>query len=733
MHSAHRVHVSSQGVVVASSLYQLPNYDTEDFYPLATFLRKLREPVYPTPAKAAEDIGVARTTAEGWEKDRSVPNEVRGYLAHLAKLNVDRHGRKYYQEYQGDLAQELLEQVNLAIVEDEKLYERKVERFKDWSELCEVANVFSAARVEHDENETLEQPEQALPIGLLAVPIQKRQPVPYFVGRETEIEQVLTNLHPGHIVTLVGHGGVGKSQIAAKVVERLAPGDLPPERFPDGIVFYSFYGENKGKVEIALEHIITRFGEKPGPALDETALDTLAGKQALLWLDGTEHADNLKRILDIRGTNCGVLITSQKRSDITEFWVDIDPLPFEDANALMLALGQDSASHMKARKRIYDLVGDVTLAIELAGAHLRDLDDAEAVETYIAWLEERCLEALHSGDHRRESVYILMKRSVYVVSKWLGEGARLVLALMGILASEPVDLAVLAAALGVEKYDVKLILEGLANYSILIWSGSRYTVRHNMIYEYIQRYLPPPDEALTRLAVYYAQLAQEESKRGLEGYMRLEPERAHIVAIVTNCAKRQRWIEVQQLVAAIDEYLDEMENTAERKVALEAGLSAAKALHDEYSAGAILNNLGNVYQSDYDWDRAAEYYQQSLQIFRRTGDAIELAGVCFNLGVISAFHGNWNEAIEFYNQGLDALKELKEDSLRARFWDKLAAAYMEEGDIDKGMECYEKAYRAYRRQGDISRMTRILGDFGFAYMLWNRDKAGRGDQNANQP
>ena len=45
-----------------------------------------------------------------------------------------------------------------------------------------------------------------------------------FVGRDTEVSQVLKNLGSARLVTLTGPGGVGKTRLATEVSGRLAGG-----------------------------------------------------------------------------------------------------------------------------------------------------------------------------------------------------------------------------------------------------------------------------------------------------------------------------------------------------------------------------------------------------------------------------------------------------------------------------------------------------------------------------
>ena len=51
----------------------------------------------------------------------------------------------------------------------------------------------------------------------------------------------------------------------------------------------------------------------------------MAGRTALLMLDGAENADDLGAVLAVRG-GCGVLVTSRRRQDASAGWEDIAPL-----------------------------------------------------------------------------------------------------------------------------------------------------------------------------------------------------------------------------------------------------------------------------------------------------------------------------------------------------------------------------------------------------------------------
>ncbi len=94
------------------------------------------------------------------------------------------------------------------------------------------------------------------------------------------------------MLTLYGPGRIGKWALAAEAVWQLAPERAPASRFPDRIIFYSFY--NQPQAALALEHIARSFSEEIKPSPKEAAQQALTGRQALPILDGTAQADDLR-------------------------------------------------------------------------------------------------------------------------------------------------------------------------------------------------------------------------------------------------------------------------------------------------------------------------------------------------------------------------------------------------------------------------------------------------------
>jgi hypothetical protein len=77
---------------------------------------------------------------------------------------------------------------------------------------------------------------------------------------------------------------MGKTALVAKAIWHLAPGNAPPERFPDGIVFHTFY--HKPQAALALEAIARAYDMDPRSSpLEAARLLCKADKLSSFWME----------------------------------------------------------------------------------------------------------------------------------------------------------------------------------------------------------------------------------------------------------------------------------------------------------------------------------------------------------------------------------------------------------------------------------------------------------------
>jgi predicted ATPase/DNA-binding SARP family transcriptional activator len=108
-----------------------------------------------------------------------------------------------------------------------------------------------------------------------------------FVGRDTEVPQVLKNLGSARLVTLTGPGGVGKTRLAAEVSARLPDGawfvELAPVTDPAEVAYAVL--DTLG----VRERVISRRAGDPGAGPLDRLAEALADRDDVLILDNCEH------------------------------------------------------------------------------------------------------------------------------------------------------------------------------------------------------------------------------------------------------------------------------------------------------------------------------------------------------------------------------------------------------------------------------------------------------------
>lgn len=530
------------------------------------------------------------------------------------------------------------------------------------------------------------------------IPIQRPPRAMHFTDRKQELAHLLQEVQPGHVVTLCGPGGIGKSALAAEVVWQ-----VEPDRFPDGVIFHSFYGQPDPN--LALEHIARSFGVDPQPTPASAALQALAGKCALLMLDGTEETTNLAAILDIRG-ECGVIITSRKRQDALTAPQDVLPLPTSEAVKLLSAWSSNR-TEVETATQICVLLGGLPLAIRIVGHYLQTTGEPTA--EYLTWLQNQPLEALDQGTHRIESVNVLLTRSLTHVSA----EAHQTLAVFGVLAFAPVNREMLMAAL--PGMQLRRPLNELINYGLLLRDGECYTLSHALIHTYIRERCSAPMEVVERLAAFYTAFAHEQSKQKLAGYARLDAERVHIMRVLEMCKAQAQWKAVSTLVKAVWKYLDIRGYWMEYQSALEMNLIAAQKQGDRQDEGWCVNELGLTCNNRGEYRKALIYCEQSLAIWRELGDKVKEGNTFNNFSQIYHNQGDYTTALGCLEQSLSIAREIGDKSSEAPILNNLGLIYEARGDYATALTCWELALTSWRKIRDKEGEGKTLNNIGQIY------------------
>ncbi|MCP4702052.1 MAG: tetratricopeptide repeat protein [Gammaproteobacteria bacterium] len=336
----------------------------------------------------------------------------------------------------------------------------------------------------------------------------------------------------------------------------------------------------------------------------------------------------------------------------------------------------------------------------------------ETATEYLQWLEETPLEALDPNEahHRHKSVPLLLQRSFEQV----GEDARAILALGGQLALKPFAQNIVSEALQLSAGAMKNSFQELTGYGLILCSGERYELSHALIYTYARERLSVDSEVIGRLTAWYTAFAKAESAKGLDGYHRLNEERAHLLRLLDGCVKRKEWEAAKSLAWAIENYLDVQGYWSERIAVNETGLEASRLLDNQEEEGAWLSNLGSACSDLGQIEKAIGYYEQALVIAREIGDRRAEGVHMGNLGNAYSNLGQVEKAVECYDQALVIAKEIGDRRNEGVWQGNLGLAYSNFGQIDKAIGFYERALEIANEIGDRQTEGNLLGNLGLA-------------------
>uniref|UniRef100_UPI0040564FAF tetratricopeptide repeat protein n=1 Tax=Candidatus Electronema sp. TaxID=2698783 RepID=UPI0040564FAF len=506
-----------------------------------------------------------------------------------------------------------------------------------------------------------------------------------FLGRDKQLAELLPLLHPGKVVAVCGPGGMGKSALAAQAVHQ-----LEPNRFPDGIIFHSFYSHPR--IEQALQRIAKAFCIEAKPSLEIAVADALAGRKALLILDGAEEADDLQALLKLRGM-CGVLITSRKRSDAPGARLDLKPLEEQDAAAVFREYSGVAADDASVQG-ICKILDGWPVGLRIAGRYLSSTGESAA--DYLRFLSKVPFRRLASGEHQEENAALLLRRSVAKVSA----DARLALGLAGCLAFAPIACEPVMAVLDGDELRSADALGELVNYGLMEKRKERWQISHALVHTYARTELAMSKESLERLAAYYIEWCEIQSAAGLPGYARLDGERAHCLRLMESCLASGLWQEVKGLTGAIDIYLERQEHLRERLTTLEMALAASRQAGDRRDEGWCLNGLGDTCRQRCEDENSLAWFEQSLLIDRELGNRQEEGRTLNNIAENYRQQGKYEQALQHYQQSLFIMRDIGNRKGEGVILNNIGILYMSQGDYTTALQQYEQSLSIWQEIGD---------------------------------
>jgi predicted ATPase/DNA-binding CsgD family transcriptional regulator len=560
------------------------------------------------------------------------------------------------------------------------------------------------------------------------------------IGREDDIAAVTGELRgEARLVTLTGSGGVGKTRLAVEVAQQVGPS------FADGARFVSLAPvADPALVATALARAVGLSDEGRRPLL-ERMLERLRDAEHLLVVDNFEHvlaaaplmADVLAACPHVR-----VLATSRAPLRITgEHEYEVAPLPLPDprerpgarglARYAAVALFLERA---RAARRDFELtdanagavaeictrLDGVPLALELAAARIKLLNPETMLERL-----DRPLELLTGGPRDLPSRQRTLRDTVEWSFTLLGGAEQRLLARLGVFRGGATMAAAeaVAAAGEPEPIDVLGGLQTLLDLSMIgRESGPQGDVRVRLletIREFALERLEASREGDIVRSAHAAvccslaegaepRLRTSEQQAWLD---RLEADHDNFRAALRWCLDSGRGEVALRLAGALAQFWVMRGFLAEGRRWLDAALAATPQAAAPVRAKALAGaGVLTHYQNDY--DRAAELFEQALELYRSSGDRLGTASALSGLAMVVGRHRDPTAARAMYQDALVIARELEDGQEIAFLLERLGTVLWYAGDLDGARPLLEESLeqgRALSLRHETANALQALG------------------------
>lgn len=561
---------------------------------------------------------------------------------------------------------------------------------------------------------------------------------PRFIGRRIELAALteLLTTPACRLVTIVGPGGIGKSDLAAEVLKHLAAS-------PGAGVWVEL--QDLGSTAELTSRLAQRLGVSITDARDP--LEQIAGhigtRRVYGVLDNAEHLADLPAWLErllLAAPKLVLLITSRARLNLAaeqpyplaglavpdeesrdfEAAGAFDAVRLFEARAVAAQPGFDLARHLAAVIEIVEAVDGMPLAIELAAAWVRLLPPQEIARelresidllerdpgapgaparpehrsllavlerswTLLTPAERDAMTALavFRGGFSRASAAAVAGTSMPLLSS-LVDKSLLTLNETGRFGMHPIIAAQAMARLAADAAKARGGRDRhAAHYAALLEQlAHRAGADHAPVADGLELELANCTAAWAHAITLGESALVARSVEAWRIYFesRGQPDRgaAHFRAALamTGAGNKQEAL-AARLRAALSRLLVRLADFEGALSVARTGADQAERAGDRRAEAACLSNAGNAWCAQGHWAKAREPFEHALAIGREDGLPEEVGAALINLGIVAKKEGRYDDALAHYTQAIDIERELGHHMAVVRCLNNIAGVHME--------------------------------------------------------
>ena len=568
------------------------------------------------------------------------------------------------------------------------------------------------------------------------------EPRTSFVGREREILEVKRALSATQLLTLTGTGGSGKTRLALEVARDLVGS------YADGVWLIEL--APLSEPDLVAQEVAGTLGvrERPGLLLLESLLDALGGKEMLLLLDNCEQLiDAVARLTRSLLDSCPrmrVLATSREHLGVTGESIWLVPslsVPgaqktptveeLEGYEAARLFADRVSMRHpdfeltpenARAVAQICARLEGIPLAIELAAARV-GLLSAEQIAGRLGQSPKLLAGGERTADHRHRTLRATLDWSYELLGGTEQVLFRRLSAFAGGFTPEAAESV--GAGGSIDEEDILELLSMLVGKSLVVveesWErGARFRLLEP-VRQYAWEKLSSSGEGEAvwrRHAEFFLALAEEaqpelKGPRQVEWLDRLQTEHDNLRAALS--WSLERGIDLGPRIAgALSLFWYTRGYLSEGRTYLEA--VARSGVAPATVRARALDGLGWIAEPQGDYGRARTAYEESLELYRRSGDKSGVANALGDLGSLALDRGDYKQATSLLEESLKVHRELGSREGLIGVLDGLGVLASAKGEQEQSISFFSEALALSRGTGNVRRTAVSLGNLGITML-----------------
>ena len=528
------------------------------------------------------------------------------------------------------------------------------------------------------------------------------QPTP-FVGRESELAEVLALLDVHRIVTLTGPGGSGKTRLALQAAAESV------EQYGDGVWFVSLAAVRDPQL---IEPTIARVVGGPD---DLHAF--LTGKRTLLVLDNLEQllpdAAAIVARIDAR-----VLATSRSRLNVAaEQEFPVPALPLDDAAALFT----QRARHLEPRfepdaavRQIAQRLDGLPLALELAASRVKVLTPGQILERL-----GRSLDLLTSGAQDAPERQRTLRGTVEWSYRLLTIAEQQLFARLAVFAGS----FELDAAEAVCSAELDLLQSLIDKSLVRRGEDGRFFMLGTIKALALEKLRDLGDASSLRRRHddYFLGVAEELDARerlsgmrdlSAESLDRFERELPSFRSAHAGLIEAGQGEGALRLGAALWRFWLNRAQYRDAADWLESAPVDDATLPLDVRAAALAAAGGIAFYTHDDVDGAERFWREGLELRRVQDDPVQLGAALSRLASVAWRRGEFDGAIAYHQQAIPLFEQAGAEALLLTELHWLGDAYRDRGDYDDGERVLEETATRARALGFDQQLTSTSHSLG---------------------